>query len=467
MNKKLILNLVFLNIFYFFLNSLIFAQEIDSRFDYAVFQSENTPYVETYISTNIKGLALIKKPSGKFQAKLNICIQFLEDEKIVKIDKYSLLSPEIDDTNTRDFVFIDQQVYTLNDGEYTLKLTITDDNKRINTLNHEQIIAIKTIKNGFSDIQLIESYNQTNKKSIINKGGYDLIPFISNLYNSENNKLKCYFEYYSENKSSILLQVSIVSSDKEKVINNLIKSKKINSKFYTSLNTFSIENLPSGTYFLKLEARDKNNVLLHKKFRKFYNLNKDIPFDNQLSEFFLDKSKNKDTLKKYIEYLYPIQSPSESIQAKNLDYDNLEMLQKYFYNFWQNKNPFNSKESWMNYLKQIKMVNKKFSNGIKQGFLSDRGRIYLSYGSPNSRIEEYLPRSFQPFEIWHYYYLDNERDVKFIFSNDRMPNEFRLVYTNKSGEINDKDWLNRFEDNYYKNINEDIKSPFDYYINPN
>ena len=143
------------------------------------------------------------------------------------------------------------------------------------------------------------------------------------------------------------------------------------------------------------------------------------------------------------------------------------MLQKYFYNFWQNKNPFNSKESWMNYLKQIKMVNKNFSNGIKQGFLSDRGRIYLSYGSPNSRIEEYLPRSFQPFEIWHYYYLDNERDVKFIFSNDRMPNEFRLVYTNKSGEINDKDWLNRFEDNYYKNINEDIKSPFDYYINPN
>ena len=81
--------------------------------------------------------------------------------------------------------------------------------------------------------------------------------------------MKCYFEYYSENKSSILLQVSIVSSDKEKVINNLIKSKKINSKFYTSLNTFSIENLPSGTYFLKLEARDKNNVLLHKNFVSF------------------------------------------------------------------------------------------------------------------------------------------------------------------------------------------------------
>ena len=42
---------------------------MNSRFDYAVFQSENTPYVETYISTNIKRHVLIKT-SGKFQAKI-------------------------------------------------------------------------------------------------------------------------------------------------------------------------------------------------------------------------------------------------------------------------------------------------------------------------------------------------------------------------------------------------------------
>ena len=35
-----------------------------------------------------------------------------------------------------------------------------------------------------------------------------------------------------------------------------------------------------------------------------------------------------------------------------------------------------------------------------------------------------------------------------------MPNEYRLVYTNKFGEINDKDWLNRFEENYYDDFDE-------------
>jgi hypothetical protein len=115
----------------------------------------------------------------------------------------------------------------------------------------------------------------------------------------------------------------------------------------------------------------------------------------------------------------------------------------------------------------VKLVNKEFTNGIIDGHLSDRGRIYLSYGSPNSRSQEIMPKGFQPFEVWHYYSIGNERDIKFIFSNDRMPNEYRLVYTNKFGEINDKDWLNRFEENYYDDFDEGKKSPIDYYNNPN
>ena len=39
--------------------------------------------------------------------------------------------------------------------------------------------------------------------------------------------------------------------------------------------------------------------------------------------------------------------------------------------------------------------------------------------------------------------------------------------SNKFGEINDKDWLNRFEENYYDDFDEGKKSPIDYYNNPN
>ena len=454
-------------IYLIFFTTFLFAQQLDARFDYAVFQSENESYLETYISANGTGVNYLSKENGKFQAELMINIEFLQDGELVKVDKYSLLSPEIEDTNSIDFLFIDQQRYQLSDGNYTLKLNISDINSAKEDINHEQTIDIKTIKNGFSDVQLVENYSQTTEKNMLSKGGYDLIPFISNLYNSANKKLNCYFEYYMETEEDVLVQISIVSSSNKKVINNLVNSKKNNRKFYSSLNSFSIGNLATGTYLLKLEAKNKNNEIIHSKERQFYKLNKDIKYEELEVEPFVAAIDNKDSLKQYIDYLYPIRSSLEGIQAKNLDYNNVKMLQKYFNGFWKKRAPFNSEQSWENYHNQIKSVNKEFSNGTVKGFISDRGRVYLSYGMPNSRVQEYLPKSFQPFEVWHYYSVGTERDVKFIFSNDRMPNEYRLVYTNKLGEISDKDWLNRFEENYYNDFDEGEKSPFDYYNNPN
>jgi GWxTD domain-containing protein len=433
----------------------------------ALFQTDNTSYLETYLSVNGKGVKYKTNENGNYQAQLSVSIEFIQDDKVIKVDKYNLSSPEIKDTSSIDFLFLDQQRYQLTDGNYTLKLNIKDVNSSNEEINHEQPIEIKTLKNGFSDVQLVESYSKTIEKNMLSKGGYDLVPFISNLYNTANKKISCYFEYYSESNEETLIQISVISQSTQKIVNNLVKSKKSNSTFYASLNSFSIEELPTGTYSLKIEAKNRNNEIIHSQERLFYKLNKDITEEISIEETFITAINDKDTLKQFIEYLKPLQSSLENIQAKNLDYENVTMLQNYFYRFWNKRDPFNTEQSWLNYYYLVKLVNKEFRNGIVDGYLSDRGRIYLSYGSPNSRSQEIMPKGFQPFEVWHYYNIGSERDVKFIFSNDRMPNEYRLVYTNKFGEINDKDWLNRFEENYYDDFDEGKKSPIDYYTNPN
>ena len=450
-----------------FCQSLGFAQQLDARFDMAVFQTDETPYLETYLSVNGNGVKYIANENKKYQAQLSITIEFISQGNVIKIDKYNLSSPEVLDTSSIDFLFLDQQRYPLNDGDYTLKLNIKDLNSSKEDINHEQALKIKTIKNGFSDVQLVESYTQTTEKNILSKGGYDLVPFISNLYNTANTNLSCYFEYYSQSNEEVLIQTSIVSQSTQKVANNLVKSKKINTSFYPSLNNFSIESLPTGTYIIKIEAINKKNEVIHTQKSLFYKINKNLKEEFNINNTFISTINNKDTLKQYIEYLHPLQTSLESNQAKNLDYKNVEMLQNYFYEFWEKRDPFNTEQTWLNYYSQIKLVNKEFTNGIIDGYLSDRGRIYLSYGSPNSRSQEIMPKGFQPFEVWHYYSIGSERNIKFIFSNDRMPNEYRLVYTNKFGEINDKDWLNRFEENYYDDFDEGKKSPIDYYNNPN
>ena len=467
MKNNLFVKSLFSCSFILLLNLFSSAQQIDARFDIANFQSENNPYIETYLSVNANGLSYLSKANGTYQAQLTVVIEFIQDDKIIKVDKYNLSSPEINDTSLIDFVFLDQQRYQLSEGNYTLSLSLTDNNNINKEIKHKQEIEIKSKNNGFSDIQLVESYKQTIEKNILSKGGYDLIPFISNLYNTDNIKLSCYFEYYSDKNEEVLIQSSIISQSTQKIVNNLIKRKKCDSMFDASLNTFPIENLSTGTYYLKIEAINRNNEVIETNLRKFYKINKNLKNEFVFEDSFISMIDNKDTLKKYIEYLHPIQTSIENIQGKNLDYNNVEILQKYFYRFWYDRDPFNTEQSWKNYYNLVKLVNREFRNGIIDGYLSDRGRIYLSYGSPNSRSQEIMPKGFQPFEVWHYYSIGDERDIKFIFSNDRMPNEYRLVYTNKFGEINDKDWLNRFEENYYDDFDNGKKSPIDYYNNPN
>ena len=383
-------------------------------------------------------------------------------------DKYNLSSPEIDDTSNVDFVFIDQQRYFLNDGDYQLKLNIKDNNDSDNTISHQQDLTIKT-QNGFSTIQLVDNYSDTKEVNILSKSGYDLVPFISNFYNSNNNKITFYYEYYNGSKEAVLLQTKVISQSNNQLINNLALNKKSNSITTPILASFSLKDIPTGTYYLESSAIDKNNKTIRSQKQIFYKVNKDIVDTiSGVDGTFVSRITNKDSLKLFINYLYPIQTTTESIFADNqLNYDDLNILQNYFYNFWKERSPFDSEFAWINYRNKVKAVNKKFGNGLQKGYFSDRGRIYLSYGQPNSISEEVLPNQFQPFEVWHYYNIGSERDIKFIFSNKNMPNEYRLVYSNKSGEVSDTDWLNRFEENYYDGDDEGKRSPFDYFKNPN
>ena len=452
----------------FFISHLCHAQSVNAQFDVGKFQSENKTYIETYLSIEGNSVNYVLNDNNKFQSSLVITIELISIDSSALYDKYNLSSPEIDDTSNVDFVFIDQQRYFLNDGDYQLKLNIKDNNDSDNTISHQQDLTIKT-QNGFSTIQLVDNYSDTKEVNILSKSGYDLVPFISNFYNSNNNKITFYYEYYNVSKEAVLLQTKVISQSNNQLINNLALNKKSNSITTPILASFSLKDIPTGTYYLESSAIDKNNKTIHSQKQIFYKVNKDIVDTiSGVDGTFVSRITNKDSLKLFINYLYPIQTTTESIFADNqLNYDDLNMLQNYFYNFWKERSPFDSEFAWINYRNKVKAVNKKFGNGLQKGYLSDRGRIYLSYGQPNSISEEVLPNQFQPFEVWHYYNIGSERDIKFIFSNKNMPNEYRLVYSNKSGEVSDTDWLNRFEENYYDGDDEGKRSPFDYFKNPN
>ena len=148
-----------------------------------------------------------------------------------------------------------------------------------------------------------------------------------------------------------------------------------------------------------------------------------------------------------------------------MELDNVELMQKFFYGFWKNRNPLNPELAWNNYKRLIASVNKSFSNGQFKGYLTDRGRVYLQYGPPNTRNKEYLSNTQKPFEVWHYYSIANQRDCSFVFTHRSLGNNMDLVLSNVDGENTNFEWLMRFG----KEMNDpqfDLNSPLDYFVNP-
>ncbi len=79
--------------------------------------------------------------------------------------------------------------------------------------------------------------------------------------------------------------------------------------------------------------------------------------------------------------------------------------------------------------------------------------MYLEYGTPN----EIVDRAFEaskglndegwgsvPYQIWHYYKLNNQANKKFVFYNPNIAsNDYELIHSDALGEINDPNWYQR------------------------
>ena len=118
-----------------------------------------------------------------------------------------------------------------------------------------------------------------------------------------------------------------------------------------------------------------------------------------------------------------------------------DQLQRFFYHFWLRRNPSNPEEAWNNYKKRVDQVQSMFGSKQVKGYLTDRGRVYLQYGPPNEVKEVPSDPVTLPYEIWDYYYLNNQSNVKFVFYDPVLTgNDYELLHSNMYGEVNNPNW---------------------------
>ncbi len=474
------MNLKKLSIIILFLGLIVSvpAQKINALFSYATFYNpEQGPYIETYLSVDAQSVDYKLNQNNLYQATVLVTIIFKQGDEIVNFKKYELNSPEIASDTAQKDNFLDVQRIALPNGTYEMNLTLQDKNNDLPKIEVAQVIEISFPKDlvVFSDIEFFETMRKSTQKNMLTKSGYDVYPYLSAFFPESVDALGFYVELYNTDKTlgenqPFLVTYEIVDNQTKNTVQNFKAFKKLQSAPVNILTgMFDIKDLPNGNYLLHIEARNKNNELLSVKDAFFQRKNK-------LPELTLDKADIQGTfvenmtdeeVTEYIKAIAPIATEMEMVFAENQlkNSNNLELKKQFFYHFWFSRNSENPEEAWKKYKADLAVVEKEYGTQIKRGYETDRGRVYLKYGPPNSVFARRNEPSAYPYEIWHYYRIDDFSNVKFVFYNpDLITNDYQLIHSTMFGEVNYPQWKVLIHRRTTQSQNPDLDQQQDHYV---
>lgn len=419
------------------------------------YNSETGPYLEVVFSFEGKSMKSIKTSGGQYmaQAKCNVFIS--QGTQVFQFAKFNANSTPSLLPKATDFMSVER--FPLADGTYEMTVEVADANDSLAApLVHTEKIEISHLSEGcfFSDIAFISAFTNTMQENAFSKAGYDLIPYVSNYYPTSLDGLILYAELYNSRKllgKKVSFAYTLCITDA--LQNEMPNSKRIiraeADEVLPLLQTIDISNLTTGEYKVKLEMLDRDGKVVCTQFRNFTR-NKILedtytpPSSQDLSNTFVAKYTNSDSLYAHIRSCLPI---AESVERntidnvlKNLD---LKTRQSFMYTFWYRRNSTNPEKAWNDYYKDVLAVQKEFGTRIKEGWQTDRGRVYLQYGKPSTRIVRNNDPDYWPFEIWHYYTTNTGlRDRRFLFYNTSLNYDMELLHSDIPNEVRNFDWKN-------------------------
>ncbi len=444
---------------YVFLLSLVVVfqsnAQLDAYLDTKYFDSPEGPIFESYVEVYASTITYLKNEEGVGKCNVQVTQILKKNDSIIDFNKTILENAEQSkDALYENLMEVNRYVIE-NQVEYILEVSILDLFAP-NAL--EQVVSRKVLCNWsdyqceLSDIQLVASFTETEETNVLSKSGYDLLPLLTDFFAPEYSKIAYYFEVYNTvpffKDDKFIVSHYIENSQTKTVVSSFAKTKRESAKeIIPVLNVFNIENLGSGDYTIVAEVRNKENEIVVQKKIPFTRLSiaadlskENLAEVNYKGTFVEDME--ADSLDEYAYCLYPIVSDRENrmidSQFKNFD-DTLK--RQFLYSYWFTVDQHSPQLAWEKYKEQVDLVDGMFGTTVKNGYETDRGRIYLKYGPPNNVSDRPNEPSAYPYQIWHYYKIGKFNNKRFIFySPDLVTNDYMLLHSDLQGEIQNFKW---------------------------
>ncbi|KAF0151389.1 MAG: hypothetical protein FD143_1972 [Ignavibacteria bacterium] len=362
--------------------------------------------LEVYVQVPYSSLSFTKNEAG-FNASYNVTLSLMDEKKenIVteKMWKEKISSSDFNQTLSSKNFSLSYKHWDLIPGSYVLK-TILEDGDSRRTSAREVPIKIRGFEDSLdvSDILLVSEIikDSTGEKLILN---------VSKTVTNKDRSLKFYYNIFSTSAKEVFVEYYLHDPQKGTSTKQLDPRKLTagkNSVTFEMNNTdFSI-----GNYTLKVMLKDKDWRELKTVEKNF--IAKIFGVPNSILD--LDKAINQITY---------IASPAEKDFIE--DAKSFEEKMNRFLAFWEKKKPNPKAEEnpiMYEYYRRIEYANKHFK-GFGEGWKSDMGMIYVTFGPPSSVERHPLDPNSKPYEIWQYY----EFNRSFIFVDETGFGNYRLL----------------------------------------
>ncbi|MCR4738408.1 MAG: GWxTD domain-containing protein [Bacteroidales bacterium] len=419
------------------------------------------PYIEFTFIVGGNSVQYVRNDEGLFEADVDIRVDVMRQDTLVKTLHYILSSEQLADTSVAEKPdFADIQNLPVPNGDFFLHFYLTDKHKDSSTLKYIDRIVLNfpPDKISSSRISLFEDMSAPVSPGLYVKYGFNLPPLYYNFVPESQYTLPFAVEVYGTQKQlgdnrPLTAKCFVEYADNHLVAlpNNVINKKLHTDPVVLIIDQFNVFRLPSGNYNVVVELYDEHDslCLVNKVF--FQRSNPAMKLDiHQYDDVVIDDSfvasmTDRKKLEDNVRCLYPISNAMErEFFEQRMKLVETPQLQRFFYAFWLSRNPNDPEAEWKKYEKMVSYVQERFGSKQVKGYRTDRGRVYLQYGQPNDIKEVPSDPVTFPYEVWHYYYLDDQTNVKFVFYDPSLVgNDYELLHSNKYGEVHDTNWKMR------------------------
>ncbi|MBI4428390.1 MAG: GWxTD domain-containing protein [Ignavibacteriales bacterium] len=415
--------------------------------DYASFRhTDQAGYLEIYYGFYPR-LVSYELRDNRYSGTITLHVNLTKKEGGEALLNRSFALPiSVKDTLDESFnyTFISQAGYSLAFGEYMLSVLAVDSLSPERRDSIRLPVSVTPFRaTAISDLELCSNIKESDDKvDPFFKNSMIVVPNPTLVFGVTGSPVMfVYAEVYNVSKNSPYTLKSTITDGRDKTIRESSKSRLYTVSNAVEVNTVNTTSIPSGRYRYHLLLTNAGGEEIGKATKTFYVYNphlqaaqissgslKATELDGLTAEELADEFRRA----QYIATDQEMKTFSQVTSA--------EGRREFLGRFWVEiesgrlgRDPMRRSE----YLSRVTLANQRYRVMGKDGWRTDRGRVFILYGE-SDEVERHPSGESKPYEVWHYYGVEN--GVEFVFVDRSGFGEYVLVHSTKRGELRDDTW---------------------------